>query len=105
PDPHGATAMTRRLFWLAVASAALWPPAAARAELKAGTAVVDVTPERFPVVVNGMFTERLANAAHDRVYARCLVLDDGATRVALCVVDSCMMPRELLDEAKAVAPT
>ena len=33
----------------------------------------------------------------------CLVLDDGATRLAIVVVDSCMMPRELIDAAKELA--
>src|SRR5262245_1823456 len=75
----------------------------ARADLKAGTALVDVTPEKFPVLVNGMFTSRTATGALDKLHARCLVLDDGATRIAICVVDSCMMPRELLDRAKAAA--
>ena len=37
---------------------------------------------------------------HDPLYARALVLDDGTTRIALVVCDSCMIPRELLDEAK-----
>jgi hypothetical protein len=31
------------------------------------------------------------------------VLDDGATRIAIVVVDSCMMPRDFLDAAKAEA--
>jgi len=75
----------------------------ARADLKAGTALVDVTPEKFPVLVNGMFTSRTATGALDKLHARCLVLDDGTTRLAICVVDSCMMPRELLDRAKAAA--
>ena len=32
-----------------------------------------------------------------------IVLDDGRTRLAIVVVDSCAMPRSLLDEAKAMA--
>jgi hypothetical protein len=89
-----------------IAAAALAPtagPSVRAAELKAGTALVDVTPEKFPVLVNGMFTSRNATGALDRLHARCLVLDDGTTRLAICVVDSCMMPRELLDRAKAAA--
>ncbi|MBS1824422.1 MAG: hypothetical protein JST93_03795, partial [Acidobacteria bacterium] len=35
--------------------------------------------------------------------ARALVLDDGKTRMAMAVVDSCMMPRELIDKAKELA--
>ena len=92
---------------------ALYPMGAARAAdrpaplpggpLRAGAHAQDVTPRQFPVRVNGMFTERSADRAHDPLYARCLVLDDGATRLAIVVVDSCMMPRELLDRAKDLA--
>ena len=32
-----------------------------------------------------------------------LVLEDGTTRLAIVIVDSCMMPRDLLDEAKGLA--
>src|SRR5437667_10136276 len=70
------------------------------AEFRAGAAAIDVTPEKFPVIVNGMFTERVATKALDTLHARALVLDDGTTKIAICVVDSCMMPREFLDKAK-----
>lgn len=70
------------------------------APLKAGAAAVDITPEKFPVIVNGSFTEKSANSAQDRLHARAIVLDDGSTRLAIVVVDSCMMPREFLDAAK-----
>src|SRR5437764_408090 len=70
--------------------------------LRAGAAAVDVTPERFPVVVNCGFVENTGTTARDRLYARCLVLDDGATRFTIVIVDSCMMPREFLDRAKAL---
>jgi hypothetical protein len=64
---------------------------------------VDISPENFPVIVNAMFTERSATSVVDRLYAKALVLDDGQTRVAICVVDTCMMPRDLLDRAKDLA--
>jgi hypothetical protein len=70
---------------------------------RAGASAIDITPTKFPVVVNGMFEERTARGAHDPLHARCLVLDDGSTRVALVVVDSLMMPRTLLDEARKLA--
>jgi len=73
----------------------------ARAELRAGAAVVDVTPQQFPVYVNGGMTARRAEPRD--VKARALVLDDGTTRVALVVADSCMLPRDLVDAAKALA--
>ena len=85
---------------LALASAAT--AQAPATGFRAGAYAIDVTPERFPVIVNGMFTERTANAAHDRLYARCLALDDGTTRVLVTIVDSLMMPRGLLDEVKEV---
>ncbi|WP_020475631.1 LamG-like jellyroll fold domain-containing protein [Zavarzinella formosa] len=70
---------------------------------RAGAAAVDITPTRFPVVVNGMFEERYAKSAADRLMARAVVLDDGRTRIALCIVDNLMMPRELIDAAKDLA--
>src|SRR5207249_2177563 len=41
-----------------------------------------------------------AKAVHDRLHARCLVLDDGTTRIAFVVCDSCMIPRAIVDEAR-----
>src|SRR5256885_11097902 len=74
-----------------------------RRVFRAGAAVVDITPTGFPVVVNAMFTQRTAAGANDPLHARGLVLDDGTTRIALCVVDTCMLPRELIDHAKEMA--
>jgi hypothetical protein len=71
--------------------------------IRAGACAIDVTPTRFPVSVNGGMQDRQATGAHDRLHARCLVLDDGATRLAVVVVDICMLPRELLDAAKEQA--
>jgi len=70
---------------------------------RAGASVVDISPEKFPVIVNAMFEERSADKVVDRLEARCLVLDDGATRIGFAIVDTCMMPRDLLDRAKELA--
>lgn len=75
----------------------------ASAELRAGAAIVDVTPVRFPVLVNGGMTSRTAHQVSTRLNARAIVLDDGRERLGIIVVDSCMMPRPLLDEAKQLA--
>lgn len=75
----------------------------APAEFRAGAHAQDVTPTRFPVNVNGNMSNVVARGAHDRLHARCLVLDDGKTTLALVVVDSCMVPREVHDDAKAQA--
>ncbi len=76
---------------------------AARAEFQAGAAVVDVTPEKLPVLVNGGMYTRSVGRVNTRVNARALALSGGKTRLAIVVVDSCMMPKDLLDEAKALA--
>jgi neutral ceramidase len=70
---------------------------------RAGAYAVDITPLEFPVLVNGGVRERVANEVHDPLHARCLVLDDGTVQLAIVVVDSCLVPRSLADEAKALA--
>ncbi len=90
--------------WLVAAE----PPEAARTVppphvFRAGAFALDITPQKFPVVVNGMFHARIARRAFDPLFARALVLDDGSTRLAIVVVDICVMPRELLDQAKQAA--
>lgn len=75
----------------------------AAADLKAGAYAQDATPTKFPISVNGNMADVQATAAHDPIHARCLVLDDGKTKLAIVVVDSCMLPRELVLDAKARA--
>lgn len=70
---------------------------------RAGAHAMDITPLKYPISINGGMQDRLARVAHDPLHARCLVLDDGRIQVALVVCDSCMIPRELLDEAKKLA--
>ena len=82
---------------------AILTAAATAAEFKAGAVAQDVTPKKFPVSVNGNFSDVQATAAHDPLHARCLVLDDGDTKLALVIVDSCMIPRALVLDAKAQA--
>jgi hypothetical protein len=69
------------------------------APLRAGAAAGNITPP-LGVSLNGGMQDRKASYVHDELYARCLVLDDGATRLAIVVCDSCMVPREVFDEAK-----
>jgi len=78
--------------------------AAAHADgLKAGAFAMDVTPTKFPISVNGNMADIQAKSANDPLHARCLVLDDGRTKLAIAVVDSCMLPRDLVEDAKAQA--
>lgn len=78
-------------------------PISASAELRAGAAIVNVSPTTFPVLVNGGMLSRSAVQVRTPVQARSIVLDDGQQRLAVVVVDSCMMPRHLLDDVKALA--
>jgi hypothetical protein len=70
------------------------------AEFRAGAAVGDITPTKWPVFLVGSFSERGAEKAWDPLSARALVLDDGKTRLAIVIVDSCLIPRSLFDEVK-----
>ncbi len=69
------------------------------ASLRAGAATANVTP-RLGTSINGGMSDARATHIHDELRARCLVLDDGRTRLAIAVVDSCMLPRAVTEEAR-----
>ncbi len=71
--------------------------------LQAGAYAQDVTPPQFPISVNGSMNDHLAPGASDPLHARCLVLSNAGTSVAIVIVDSCVIPRELMESAKARA--
>ena len=73
------------------------------AEFRAGAAKVDITPQHWPLQMIGSFHERLATKAHDPLHARAIVCDDGQTRLAIVIVDSCLIGRNYIDAAKALA--
>ncbi|HEY2909852.1 MAG TPA: hypothetical protein VGI99_06380, partial [Gemmataceae bacterium] len=93
----------KQLAAFVVLSACVGSAAAAEPKLSAGAFAQDITPTRFPISVNGNLADKKATSAHDPLHARCLVLGDGTTKIALVVVDSCMVPREIHDAAKAIA--
>jgi neutral ceramidase len=70
--------------------------------LRAGAFAIDITPTSFPVDSAGSMSPRLATFANDPLHARCMVLDDGTTRVAFAICDHCMIPRELIDRARRI---
>ncbi|MFP6764992.1 MAG: hypothetical protein VB858_15300 [Planctomycetaceae bacterium] len=71
--------------------------------LRAGAAAVSVTPLRLPVSMTGGFQDRLATGVHDPLHARCIVLDDGETRIAIVICDSCLITHDIYDKSKAEA--
>ncbi|MEX2213282.1 MAG: neutral/alkaline non-lysosomal ceramidase N-terminal domain-containing protein, partial [Phycisphaeraceae bacterium] len=83
---------------------ALAAPAPAPAPtLRAGAAVVDITPQEFPLNLPGGFSGNEATKAADPLHARALVLTDGTTTLALVVVDNLGLAPETIEEAKTLA--
>ena len=72
------------------------PPAQ---RLLAGAAAANITPW-LGVSINGNMTDHKGASVHDQLHARALVLDDGRTRLAIVVADSCMIYQEIFDAAK-----
>jgi hypothetical protein len=83
-----------------LATASDSPAKGVRRRLRAGVAVVDITPLpdvplRGPVGGSG-----LADVVHDRLNARALVLDNEIERIAIVVCDVCMVSGAICDAAK-----
>lgn len=88
------------LFLAAIMTSFQNPAASQEAKVfKAGAAASNITP-RLGLSIAGNMADVLGTHIHDELQARCLVLDDGERRMALVLVDSCMVPRELFEEAK-----
>ena len=73
-------------------------------KLQAGAATSNITPELGGEVVGG-FLPFPATHIHDELHARCLVLDDGTTQVALVVCDLLGLHRSLSLEARKLIET
>lgn len=73
--------------------------------LTVGAYAMDITPpeEMLPLPFNGGITAKYSDNVVDPLHSRTIVLDDGTERIAIVVVDSCIMDRELLDQAKGLA--
>ena len=55
---------------------------------RAGAATSNITPALGSAIIGG-FLPFPATNVHDELQARCLVLDDGKTKLALVVLDCC----------------
>ena len=67
--------------------------------LQAGAATSNITPPLGEPIVGG-FTPFPSKHIHDELHARCLVLDDGRTKLALVVCDLLGIHRLVSDEAR-----
>jgi len=74
-------------------------PAQEATSLRAGAAAVDITPREFPIRVRGNLCDR----AYDALHSRALVFSDGATTLAMVVVDNLGVAEESCDDARKMA--
>ena len=68
-------------------------------KLRAGAATYNITPS-LGCSLAGSMRNRIADEVHDELQVRSLALDNGSARLALAVVDSCAVPRKIIDRAK-----
>ncbi len=68
---------------------------------RAGAAASNITPPLDEPIVGG-WDSPPGTHVHDELYARCLVLDDGRTRLAFVICDNVGIAREVCDVAKQV---
>jgi len=95
--------MVTRLMLMSglIAWASAWlPETSAHAELTAGAATSNITPPLGGDIVGG-FLPIPAEQVHDELHARCLVLDDGTTKLAIVVCDLLGIHRSVSDAARA----
>ena len=88
-----------------IALLSFWAPSVqAEQPFRAGAYVQDVTGSFDSYLVSGGFTERRRGKMNPGdLKARCFVLQRGKVSIAIAIVDSCMIPRTVCDEAKKLA--
>lgn len=74
-------------------------PAGAAKVLRAGAATANITPPLGELIV-GNFTTPPATYVHDELHTRCLVLDDGTTKLVLAISDNVGIARPAFDAAR-----
>lgn len=87
------------LAWLITAPLLAQPSKAPT--FRAGAATSNITPPLGGPIVGG-FVPFPATHVHDELHARCLVLDDGTTKLVFVVCDLLGIDRQVSDEARAV---
>ncbi len=79
---------------------AFGPLTQSHAALEAGTAMVEITPDEWPVTLRGQFNPKPTTSAHDPLNARSLALRNGEGRVVITVVDILYLAQDVVDEIK-----
>lgn len=80
-------------------AASLPAQGAENAVFRAGAATSNISPW-MGLSLNGGMQDRRTTHVHDELHVRSLVLDDGTTKLAFAVCDSCMVPRDVVLAAK-----
>lgn len=88
--------LTRR----AAISLAPAPFLRAAGSFRAGAATANISPA-LGTSLAGFMTDRKTADVHDELLVRCAALENGSTRMLLCTIDSCMVPRSILDRCRA----
>ncbi len=90
-----------RAFMIACLLTILGPLAASAGEavLRGGAATSNITPDLGGEIIGG-FAPIPSQHIHDELHAKCLVLDDGKTRIALVVCDLLGLHRSVSLEAR-----
>lgn len=70
------------------------------AGLQAGAATSNITPFLGGGIVGNFGNPPPAEYIHDELYAKCIVLDDGKTQLAIVIVDNLSINREVHDKAR-----
>lgn len=93
-----------KLIFIAFALAfTIVSPLTAAEPLKAGVFAQNINPTTLPVWVNGNIAGVKADRIHDPLHARCLVISEGSMAIAICIVDNCILPIDLVDRARNLA--
>ena len=67
----------------------------------AGSAQVDISPPLGELIIGGVDSFS-ATAVHDKLHARCLVLDNGQTQIAFVICDNSGIQREVYQQAHQI---
>jgi hypothetical protein len=68
---------------------------------RAGAAISDITSPLGSKIIGG-FVPFPSTRVHDQLHARCLVLDDGTTKLAIVVLDLLGIAKHVSDEARII---
>ncbi len=67
---------------------------------KAGAATSNITPPLGMTIVGNFAPQPISSHVHDELHVRCLVLDDGTTKLVFAVADIISLGRDVWDAAK-----